>query len=287
MPYMNNEFYLLLDTCLCCAYAVNIWLEEFQEHENFKGVLLREDPPTDDLIQKRNEFHLRHAGQKTVNKALLDELRQLYPYIDEAEEAMIGLFGIPKHSINASPKTFFLGTNINGSVAQSWTQKNIGNSQPIIFSHLGQIVKPWWIQVAGGRLFNVHSAVLPYARGIFAIENIAASQDLDFFKQSAGLSIHLIDKGVDTGAIISALRVTQPLRFDSIWDLKGYIYEAGYHAYVDMAKKILSNDSLLPASIVSNPALWGPNFKYKDFTEQQKRRAEEGYLAMKAKEKMS
>lgn len=283
---MNKDFYLLLDTCLCCAYAVNIWLEEFQGHENFKGVLLREAPPSDTLLQQRNEFHLRHAGQKTPHKALLDELRELYPYIDEAEEAMIRLFGIPQYSINASPNTFFLGKNINGNTAQDWVQKNIGDSQPLIFSHLGQIVKPWWIQVAGGYLFNVHSAVLPYARGINAIENVAASQEVVLFKQSAGLSIHLIDQGVDTGAIISALRVNEPFRFSSIWELKGYVYKMGYHAYVDVAKRFIFNDSLLPASIMSNPDLWGPNFKSKDFTEQQKRRAEEGYLAMQAKERL-
>ncbi len=281
---MNNDFYLLLDTCLCCTYAVNIWLEEFQNNNHFKGVLLREDPPSDSLLQRRKDFHLRHANQTTVNASILSELRQLYPYIDEAEEAMIRLFGIPKYAISHAPNTFFLGKNINGKTAQDWVQQNIGDTQPMIFSHLGQIVKPWWIDVAGGYLFNVHSAVLPYARGIYAIENVAASQDLEFFKQSAGLSIHLIDAGVDTGAIVSALRVSRPLRFGSIWELKGYIYEAGYHAYLDIAKKMISQAPMLPVPILSNPESWGPNFKSKDFTEQQKRRAEEGYLAMKRKE---
>ncbi len=169
-------------------------------------------------------------------------------------------------------------------MAQNWAKKNINNTQPIIFSHLGQIVKPWWIDIAGGYLFNVHSAVLPYARGIYSIENIAANQDMAFFKKPVGLSIHLIDEGIDTGAIVSASRICEPFRFNSIWELKGYIYETGYHLYAELAKKFIFKSSTLPVPIVSNPELWGPNFKYRDFTEQQKRRAEEGYLVMKLKE---
>lgn len=278
---MGKEFYLLLDSCFCCSYAVTIWLEEFQHNKNFKGVLIRENQPSVSLIKRRNDFHRYNAGQKIVNPAILRELKQLYPYFDETEQAMINLFGIPKYSINHAVNTFFLGQDINGELAQSWTKNNIHNSQPLIFSHLGQIIKPWWIHTAGGYLFNVHSAVLPYARGIYAIENIAATRDVDSFRKSTGISIHLIDKGVDTGAIISASKICQPLRFDSIWELKGYIYELGYQKYAEMAKRFIFNHPTLPVPIASNPNLHGPNFKYKDFTEQQKRRAEEGYLAMK------
>jgi phosphoribosylglycinamide formyltransferase-1 len=279
---MDKDFYLLLDTCVCCAYAVTIWLETFQEDNRFKGVLLREDEPPQSLQNKRDEFHRRYAGQRLTQAEVLEELRQLYPYLDEAEEAMLSRFGLPKYSINQAPNTCFLGKNINGDIARDWVEKRIGDSQPLIFSHLGQIVKPWWIKVAGGNLFNVHSAVLPYARGIYSIENVAASQDVALFEQSAGMTIHLIDEGVDTGPLLGAYRIRDPWQFDSIWDVKGFAYEMGYRRYADMANQLLSDSPLTPVPVASDPALWGPNFKYKDFTASQKRRAEEGYLAMKA-----
>ncbi|NBC07986.1 MAG: hypothetical protein GVY26_12405 [Bacteroidetes bacterium] len=195
---------------------------------------------------------------------------------------MLRLFGLPKYSINHSPNTFFLGKDINGEAAQDWVKEHIGESQPYLFSHLGQVVKPWWIEAAGGQLFNVHSAVLPYARGIYSIENVAASQYLDLFLQSAGMTIHLIDEGVDTGPIMRAYRICDPFRFDSIWALKGYTYYKSYELYLDFAKRLLSDWEVIPLPVKSHPSFWGPNYKYKDFTETQKRRAEEGYLAMKA-----
>ena len=115
---MYKPFFLLLDTCICCAYAVTMWLEHFQADEHFKGVLLREDEPPISLQRERDDFHRRYAGQQLTDAGLLTELRQLYPYLDEAEEAMLKHFGLPKCSINHSPNTFFLGKDINGEAAQ-------------------------------------------------------------------------------------------------------------------------------------------------------------------------
>ena len=287
MQNARRNFYLLLDTCICCAYAVTMWLEHFGADEHFKGVLLREGEPPISLQRERDDFHRRYAGQQLTAPSLLTELRRLYPYLDEAEEAMLKHFGLPKYSINHSPNTFFLGKDINGEAAQDWVKEHIGESQPYLFSHLGQIVKPWWIQLAGGQLFNVHSAVLPYARGIYSVENIAASQDVELFRRSAGMTIHLIDEGVDTGPVISAYRIREPFSFESIWALKGYTYHKGYQLYADFAKRLLSDPAVMPVPVKSHPSFWGPNYKYKDFTAQQKRRAEEGYLALKALPKRS
>lgn len=259
-----------------------MWLERFQNDAHFKGVLLRENEPPVSLQRERDDFHRHYAGQRLSTAEELHELRQLYPYLDEAEEAMLRLFGLPKYSINQVPNTFFLGKDINGAAAQDWVKEHLGESQPYLFSHLGQLVKPCWMEVAGGNLFNVHSAVLPYARGIYSIENVAASQDLDLFLKSAGMTIHLIDEGVDTGPIMSAHRIRDPFRFDSIWALKGYAYYKGYELYADFAKRLLSDPAVMPVPVKSHPSFWGPNYKYKDFTEQQKRRAEKGYLALKA-----
>ncbi len=104
---MDKEIYLLVDSCFCCSYAVTIFLKEFQYNKNFKGILLREKQPSISLIKRRNDFHRRYAGEKLINHAMLSELRQLYPYLDETEQAMINLFGIPEYSISHFSNTFF------------------------------------------------------------------------------------------------------------------------------------------------------------------------------------
>ncbi len=278
---MSRDFYLLMDSCLCCAYTVTMWLEELQDNRHFKGVLLREDKPADSLLERRNSFHQENAGSKVVTEGMIRELRQLYPYLDETEQAMIKLFGIPQYAVSQAANTYFLGPDINGKKAGDWTKNNISDSRPVIFSHLGQIVEPWWIELTENQLLNVHSAVLPYGRGIYVIENIAALQDLEWFNLAAGYTIHYIDSGVDTGPIISTTPINDPLQFNSIWELKGHTYHSGYRSYLELAKELMVQGADLPSSKVQTD-IQSRVFEYQDFTEERKRLAEEGYKAMKS-----
>ena len=179
---MAREFYLLVDSCLCCCYAVSMWVEKFDKKEQFKGILVREDKPSEEMLKQRNEFHKKYAYQKELTEGMCRELVQLYGSFDETEKAMISLFGVPKYSITPDYRTE---------------------------------------------------------------------------------------------------RIIDPFRFNSIWELKGYTYMIGYNLYVEMAQHIILSLETTPVGIVGDPNLRGPNFRTKDLTKEQKRRAEEGYLSMK------
>ena len=160
--------------------------------------------------------------------------------------------------------------------------ENCENDFPAhFFIGIGQILKSWWIEISKSQIINAHSAILPYARGIYSIENIAAIKDVQKFKQSVGTTVHYIDAGIDTGSIIRAKKVIDPFCFNSIWELKGYVYMAGFNLLADVAKDIISDEKMIPVGIVSDLNLRGPNFKTKDFTLHKRKQAEEGYLSMK------
>lgn len=278
---MKCDGYLLLDSCLACCYAASRWIESFSQEKQFKGIGVRENVPSPSILQRRKNFHTKHAGVTQLTEAMCEELTELYQGLDETEKAMIHLAGIPKYSISSVQNTIFLGHDINGSKARKWMMSNSWKQDCILFTHLGQILHPWWFEWKNTRILNVHSAVLPYARGMYSIENIAATQDLDLFRRAAGITIHYMDRGVDTGPIIRAERIRDPFRFDSIWELKGYTYLLGYRLYLDTAKHILFDSETMPVGVVGDPQLRGTNFRTKDWTEEQKRRAVEGYLGMK------
>lgn len=278
---MKREFYLLVDSCLCGCYAVSRWIEEFDKKGQFKGILVREDRPSEAILKQRNEFHKKYANHKELTDEMCRELARLYGSFDETEKAMINLFGVPKYSTTHDSDTVFLGRNINGELAKNWLTKTCHDYQPFIFTHIGQIFKPWWLEITGDRLLNVHSAVLPYARGIYSIENVAALKDIDQFKKATGITIHFIDQGVDTGPIIRTERIINPFRFNSIWELKGYTYMLGYNLYIETAQRIIFSTETIPVGTVGDPNLRGPNFRTKDWTEEQKHRSEQGYLSMK------
>ncbi|MGK7902298.1 MAG: formyltransferase family protein [Hormoscilla sp.] len=131
------------------------------------------------------------------------------------------------------------------------------------------------------QLFNCHSAILPYGRGMYSIENIAIFEDVKKFREAVGITIHYIDEGVDTGPIIRSQRIIDPFQFDSIWDLKAYSYLLEFDLYVKTAQEILADSQTIPAGIYPNPELQGPNYRMKDLTLERQRQAEKSYLLMK------
>ncbi|MCV3213332.1 formyltransferase family protein [Plectonema radiosum NIES-515] len=273
-------FYLVIDTNILCCYLASKWIENFDGLPNFKGILVREDKPSDEILQQRKEFHAKYAESK-LNDEISREFLSLYPDFDEIVESAIRLFGIPKYSITDYHQTIFLGRNLNGESAKNWLKETCKNSQPYFFSYQEQILKTWWIEISQRQIINCHPAVLPYARGIYPLENIAILKDIDKFREAAGVTIHYIDEGVDTGPIIRAEKIIDPFQFNSIWELKAYLYVTGNNVYVKTAKEILSDQDMVPAGVVPNPQLTSRNFLSKDFTPEKRELAEAAYLSMK------
>lgn len=282
----KTGFYLLTDASVLCSYLTSQWLARFGNHPEFCSVVVREERPDESVLQRRHAFHAQYARQHELSSDQLKELIELYPTISDAEqatiEAMVNAYGLCPYAVSYHPDTIFLDHDVNSKGAQKWLQSiTQTTSLPWLFSCIGQIFNPLWIDILPGRLVNSHTAVLPYARGIYTIENIAATQDISELRQAAGFTIHYIDAQVDTGAIIRTERVVDPFRFDTLWDLKAYIYMSSFDCYISTAEAIVKCPETVPAGIVADPALRGRNFKSKDFSVAKKRDAEIGYVAMK------
>lgn len=279
---LSKEFYLLTESCFLNCYLLERWIKSFGKCSNFKGVLLVDKDSSQKTIQKRRFFHEEYVGQKKLNTKMDKTLQELYSGFDDTERSLIHLFGIPKCSTSYYDKTYFLGDDVNGDYAKKYLRTFYNNQNPpYIFMGIGTILKSWWIEMSKSKIINVHSAILPYARGIYSIENIAAVQDLQKFRQSVGVTVHYIDAGVDTGPIIRAKRLIDPFRFNSIWELKGCLFMMGFDLQIDVAKDIVNSQEAIPVGIIQNTNLRGPNFKKKDFTLEKQKQAEVGYLSMK------
>jgi phosphoribosylglycinamide formyltransferase-1 len=202
--------------------------------------------------------------------------------LSETEQAMIRLFGVPAHSATSYPSTIFLGFDLNSLLAKQWLAEACsGSDLPFVFVFLDQLLDPWWIELTDSRIINGHSAVLPYARGMFAIENVAISQNIEAFKKAAGATVHYIDTGIDTGPIIRAERLVDPFRFRSLWEQKGHTFTAVFDLLIEVAKGMLDKPYAIPVGTSPDAKLRGPNFNSRDFTREARKKAEEGYLEMK------
>lgn len=278
----NKGFYLLTENTLESCYFVSRFLEEFGDSSSLLGVLLAEPRPSEDRLQERESFHSQFPDAADWSEDHERLWSWLYQPLSPASRRMIEAYGPPRFSTSHHENTVFLGSHLNAPPVRKRMRELLDIDHPCwLVTYLPKILAPWWIEISQGRLLNCHSAVLPYARGMHAIEQVAASRDIHAFRKAAGITIHYIDTGIDTGPIIRAERLTDPFRFASLWELKGHLYRIGIDWYIQTVRDIISSANTVPAGIAPDIDGKGPVYLKRDFDEEKRRQAETGYLWMK------
>lgn len=281
---MSFPYFLLTENTFHAAYLVTAWRAEFGSCKHFQGVVLRDDPPSEELRTARDAFHREHRGERQLSAEAWAVLDRLYPDLSETERAMIGEFGIPEHTVSHDPDTVFLGRRLNSDHAREWLgEQCAGAEKPYLFVFLDKILAPWWIELTGSRIINAHSAVLPHARGTFAIEQAVLTGDPALFRDAAGATAHFVDDGVDTGPVIRAVKFADPFSFESIWSCKGNSFMAAFDLLEQVARDLLDGGKRTAAGIAPSPSPHGaPEFRRADFTPERRTASEKAYLALRA-----
>ena len=281
---MHNGFYLVVENSIYSCFLASEFFATFGEGREFLGVLSAEPVPAAGVLVGRKRFHEEFGGEAYFDDERRREWERLYQPLDDAGRAMVEQYGLPPFSMSHHRNTVFLGACINGARARNRVASLFSESRPWLVTYVPQLFSPWWIELSRSRIVNCHSAVLPDARGVHAIENIAATRQIDAFRSAAGVTIHYVDEGVDTGPIIRAERLINPFEFQSIWALKAHLYRVGVDCYAKTVADIMQQPHTAPAGIYPSGRCKGPNFRKKDFTEDRKRQAEEGYLWMQTRQ---
>lgn len=278
---MNSTIFLITEARFHASYLMAEWIKVFDQLPSFGGIALREDLPTQALSSLRSKLHEEFYASHFLSATAIERFREAYPHFNQTDIAMIKLFGVPAYPVSSYPRTTFLGKNLNTHDAWKWLSEVTKTSElPFVFIFLDQLLNPWWLEMTNNSIVNSHSAILPYARGMYAIENIAITQDADSFTQSAGATVHYIDTGIDTGPIIATERLFDPFRYDSIWEVKAASFQKAFSLLTRTALSLLETH-VIPEGIPAPKQLRGPNFNSRDFTYEARRNAEEGYLKMK------
>lgn len=88
----------------------------------------------------------------------------------------------------------------------------------------------------GGRIINIHPALLPAFPGAHAIRDA-----FDYGVKVYGVTIHYIDETIDGGTIVS--QAALPYEGSDIDELESLIHATEHRLYVDTIERILSHDS--------------------------------------------
>jgi phosphoribosylglycinamide formyltransferase 1 len=71
------------------------------------------------------------------------------------------------------------------------------DAELIVLAGYMQLLSPAFLRTFGGRVINVHPALLPAFRGLRAVE-----QAVDYGVKVFGVTVHFVDEGIDTGPVI-------------------------------------------------------------------------------------
>ncbi|GLW90346.1 formyltransferase family protein [Actinokineospora globicatena] len=270
---MTSTPVLVTEDTFHATYLVHRWRAEVGT-----SVALRAPAPDPDLAAARARFHTEFAGRTELPASAAAEFDRLYPGSGEADRTMISLFGVPERPAHAGPDLTHLGRAINGERARRWLT---GLTGAYVHVFLDRILAPWWIRSVDGRILNAHSAILPVARGTFAVEQVAAANDIERFALSTGATAHFVDDGVDTGAVIEARPLVDPWACASIWEVKCRCFATAFDLLVESAHRVRATGTAAANPVPQEGRPEWNEFKRGDFTAERQRAAEAGFLRMR------
>ncbi|MDD5063417.1 MAG: polysaccharide deacetylase family protein [Phycisphaerae bacterium] len=165
---------------------------------------------------------VKHKILSRGRKNLDDYLRDLYDNIDS---------GLWKKS-NAVKKYVI-------DINRPDVQKEIYDLKPdLILIFGGKILKDAWVDGARYGSINLHYGILPYYRSSHSTQFALYHEAYE----KLGATIHYIDKGVDTGPIISKFYV-QP-NVNDLQELMANIFKGGIDALIRTALKIINGEKV-------------------------------------------
>lgn len=274
-------FVLVTEDTFHAGLLIDRWLDAFGGDPRFRAVAVRAEPPPDDVLAARAAIRSNRADRRDLGPGAANGLTAAYPGATETDFALAALSGVPEQFAVDDPRIVHIGRNVNSETARTWLTEAARGPGPLsVFVFLDRLLASWWMETAGSRVFNAHSAVLPYARGMFAIEQVAASGDADLFRKAAGATVHRVEEGVDTGRIVRAERLADPFAAETIWGCKARSLLLAFRLLVDVAGEVRDGLPLSPVDDAAEHRL-GPEFRRRDFTAEKREEAERGYRLMK------
>ncbi|MEI7345612.1 formyltransferase family protein [Dickeya chrysanthemi] len=229
-------------------------------------------------FQEVNAIHSKLCRMKNLTEKDLQDLSVAYKGLSESEIYLARHYGVPeRHALAVSDRVEVADFSDLAleRIHDRIRENNVFGA--VIF--LDAILSDTWLDFFHHRVVNAHSAVLPYARGMYAIEQLAICGKTDKMQEAAGTTLHYVDSGIDTGKIIHIERLSRLWEMESIWAVKGESYLLAF----DLLKKYLDSErKFSQVDTISSPtAHESPLFLSRDFTEERKKLSEKTFLLMK------
>lgn len=98
-----------------------------------------------------------------------------------------------------------------------------------------RVLTPYFIREFKGRILNIHPAILPSFPGVES-----QKQALDYGAKFTGCTVHFVDEGVDTGAVV-AQAVVPILDDDTVETLSARILKEEHRIYTEAVNLVIED----------------------------------------------
>lgn len=135
-------------------------------------------------------------------------------------------------------KNFAIQDEFEAAIAKKLEEKGVDY---LVLAGFMRILGPFLVRRYLGRIINVHPALLPAFPGGRAIRDAFEAK-----VKEAGVTVHFVDEGVDTGPVILQRKVSVDPK-DTLESLEAKIHAVEYELYPEALALVLSGKIKLPS----------------------------------------
>lgn len=273
-------FQLMYESSFLGEVLASAFADRFSTEPAYKGALVLGDTCVGETTRRRMVLHARLAGRPPLNDQVLADVRDHYPDFSEMSLEVIRLRGFPSDS-SATHREYFRSA-LTGSESTRLERDLLScGSSHYVFTFVNRIFRGAWLEPPI-TLLNAHPGVLPFARGVGALEQIAATGNAEWFTEAVGATVHYIGNAIDAGPIVRCQRVANPFAFGSLSALRAFIFLLAFDMMGDIASGLISHPCVVPVGILSTQRTEYPCFRSADRTIELREKAAATFLRMKA-----
>ena len=160
---------------------------------------------------------------------------------DSPMRAAVRALGIQKPSLRAWARRHGVPLVLVGNLNNERAVRAAEELGPQVTAYTGGgILRSAFLRACGYRVLNCHSGPLPAVRGMNALEWSL------LLGQPTGVTVHLIDEGIDTGPVLEWVEV-EPVRGDTLDSLRERLVLAGAESMVRWVLRALDGALQTPA----------------------------------------
>lgn len=276
---MPPTFHLLYERSFLGSVLASVFHRRFDAHSGYCGALVLGESPPASAADEKQVLHGVYGGRKDLNADELMYARSRYRDFNDTSEQIVKQFGFPSQSDFEPHRAKYIGARLEEAhdVALALSERG---TEHYVFCFADQIFRGVWLRPPI-TLLNGHPGVLPFGRGVGALEQIAATGDRAWFGLAAGVTVHFITAEIDAGPIVRSQRLREPYSFDSLQQLRAFVFVLLFELMADVAEALPRDGRSVPVGVSPEGRNQYPCFRRRDRTTELKERAATTFLSMK------